>query len=84
MNESLEETLDRYLLRVAPTLRPRTVVSKRSVIRNLIAYSGGFRTRIPIFTEHGFRKIPNADSGVCRTRIPGFSEHDKPGELSGS
>jgi len=38
MNESLEETLDRYLLRVAPTLRPRTVESKRSVIRNLIGY----------------------------------------------
>ena len=38
MNESLEETLERYLLRVAPTLRPKTVVGKRTAIRNLVGY----------------------------------------------
>lgn len=38
MNESLERTLERYLRRVAPTLRPGTVEAKRFAIRHLIGY----------------------------------------------
>jgi len=59
VKESFEETLERYLRRVAPTLRPSTVENKRAAIRHLIGY---LREHHPEITRwHQLRRDPHIE-----------------------
>lgn len=64
MNTTFEQTTERYLQRWRPTLRPATLLSKRTVLRNLTAYLREHHPEI-----HGFSQLQR------RPHIEGWLEH---------
>jgi len=64
MTETFEQTLERYLQRWRPTLRPSTLLNKRSVLRNLTAYLNEHHPDV-----HSFSQLQR------RPHIEGWLEH---------